>query len=191
MKCWCLSSRWPLLSPICHDAWTFYPVTIFVLHATPDVCHLLEPLEPIIRTKFIPTLTDMHAKSDTDHCLFTLPARSGHLGLQSPIHLHMEFNISSSMAHSLVSLLLTSSHASSPVTTCEQCSARSTEQKRSVPQIPGLIAEVGSSRVSSACHGVGAGKWGASNWLTTLTIHEHGFALQKGAFQNAWALRYG
>ena len=32
---------------------------------------------------------------------------------------------------------------------------------------------------------------GASSWLTTLPISEHGFALHKGAFCDALALRYG
>ena len=31
---------------------------------------------------------------------------------------------------------------------------------------------------------------GASNWLTTLPLNEHGFALHKSAFQDALALRY-
>ena len=32
---------------------------------------------------------------------------------------------------------------------------------------------------------------GASNWLTTLPLNEHGFALHKSTFQDALALRYG
>ncbi len=32
---------------------------------------------------------------------------------------------------------------------------------------------------------------GASSWLTTLPIKEHGFCLHKGAFADAIALRYG
>ena len=32
---------------------------------------------------------------------------------------------------------------------------------------------------------------GASSWLTTLPIEEHGFSLHKGAFSDALALRYG
>ena len=32
---------------------------------------------------------------------------------------------------------------------------------------------------------------GASNWLTTLPIREHGFTLHKGDFRDALALRYG
>ena len=32
---------------------------------------------------------------------------------------------------------------------------------------------------------------GASNWLTTLPLNEHGFALHKSAFQDVLALRYG
>ena len=44
------------------------------------------------------------------------------------------------------------------------------------------------------CNGVSwqqASKKGASAWLTTLPIEEHGFALHKGAFRDALALRYG
>ena len=32
---------------------------------------------------------------------------------------------------------------------------------------------------------------GASSWLTARPLHEHGFALHKGAFRDAIALRYG
>ena len=32
---------------------------------------------------------------------------------------------------------------------------------------------------------------GASNWLATLPLNEHGFALHKSTFQDALALRYG
>ena len=32
---------------------------------------------------------------------------------------------------------------------------------------------------------------GASSWLSTLPIAEHGFALHKGAFRDALCLRYG
>ena len=32
---------------------------------------------------------------------------------------------------------------------------------------------------------------GASSWLTTLPVEDHGFALHKGAFRDALALRYG
>ena len=32
---------------------------------------------------------------------------------------------------------------------------------------------------------------GASSWLSTLPIQEHGFALHKGAFRDALCLRYG
>ena len=36
-----------------------------------------------------------------------------------------------------------------------------------------------------------ASEKGASNWLTSLPIEEHGFCLHKGAFKDALALRYG
>ena len=36
-----------------------------------------------------------------------------------------------------------------------------------------------------------ASEKGASSWLTTLPIDEYGFALHKGAFHDALALRYG
>ena len=32
---------------------------------------------------------------------------------------------------------------------------------------------------------------GASSWLSALPVHEHGFALHKGAFRDALCLRYG
>ena len=48
------------------------------------------------------------------------------------------------------------------------------------------ILPVGLQRILSY-----ATETGASSWLNALPIHEHGFALHKGAFRDAICLRYG
>ena len=36
----------------------------YITRTTPDICHLLQPLEDVIRTNLIPTLTDSRPPND-------------------------------------------------------------------------------------------------------------------------------
>ena len=72
----------------------------------------------------------------------------------------------------------------------DKTSKRMKEKNRN--QKKGMAAEIGDQLPSTMNKAVElAQEKGASAWLTVLPIVEHGFALHKGAFCDALALRYG
>ena len=60
-----LSSKWSYLS-----------------RTTPNIDHLLEPIEYSIRTTLLPKLTGQDAPKEIQRCLFSLPARLGGLNIE-------------------------------------------------------------------------------------------------------------
>ena len=78
---------------------------LFLCRTTPNICHLLEPLEDLIRSKLIPSLTGRTAPNDLERKLVALPVRLGGLQLISPITLHQEFEASQRLTQPLTSLL--------------------------------------------------------------------------------------
>ena len=50
---------------------------LFLCRTTPNICHLLQPLEVVIRTQLIPRLTGRSAPSDLERRLFALTVRLG------------------------------------------------------------------------------------------------------------------
>ena len=62
-----LSSRWSYLSRV-----------------TPNISHLLIPLDTTLTTELLPTLTGRSAHNDQECALFALPARHGGLGIRIP-----------------------------------------------------------------------------------------------------------
>jgi len=63
-----LSSRWSYLSRV-----------------TPNISHLLIPLDTALRTQLQPTLTGRPTPNDRECALFALPARHGGLGDMNPL----------------------------------------------------------------------------------------------------------
>ena len=61
---------------------------VYVARTIPNIAgHLLQPLEELLRTKFIPLLTGRAAPSDLESELLALPACLRGLGLLNPSHL--------------------------------------------------------------------------------------------------------
>ena len=80
--------------------WSFLSCTI------PNIGHLFQPLETIIRDKLIPALTRKHAVSDEIRNLLTLPVRLGGLGIaisvqQAQSHYQTSKNITSTISSML------------------------------------------------------------------------------------------
>ena len=57
----------------------------FLMHTTPDIGHLLQPLEDIIRRKLIPSITGQSPPNDLVRDLLALPSRLGGIALANPI----------------------------------------------------------------------------------------------------------
>ncbi|KAL5516321.1 hypothetical protein EMCRGX_G001614 [Ephydatia muelleri] len=76
---------------------------VYVARTIPNIGHLLQPLEELLRTKFIPSLTGRAALSDLERELLALPARLGGLGLLNPSHLSTtEYSASMKVTQPLV-----------------------------------------------------------------------------------------
>ena len=76
---------------------------VYVARTIPNIGHLLQPLEELLRTKFIPSLTGRAAPSDLERELLALPARLGGLGLLNPSHLSTtEYSASMKVTQPLV-----------------------------------------------------------------------------------------
>ena len=56
----------------------------YLCRTVPNISNLLKPLDDILRTKLIPTLTGRPPPSDLECALFALPARMGGLGITIP-----------------------------------------------------------------------------------------------------------
>ena len=159
--------------------WTYLARTISGIE------DLLQPLEEIIRQRFLPSLTDRE--------LMALPVRFGGLGIIDPSRqATTHYNMSEKITAPLVALILQQSHTYSPEAKAEQIKAKktartirrqcdSTAANELVDNLPNNLKRAMT---------VSAEK-GASSWLSTLPIAEHGFALHKGAFRDALCLRYG
>ena len=170
------SSRWSYLS-----------------RTQPNISDLFLPLENIIRTVFIPTITGRPPPNDTDRDMFALPARLGGLGLCNPVkQCDMEFSASQAISGPLRDLILQQKPDYSFECLDAQLSARSTIKQHRREQATQAANDL-KQHLSPAGRKVLelASEKGASNWLTSLPIEEFGFCLHKGAFVDALSLRYG
>ena len=165
----------------------------YLARTVPDITRLFQPLEDVIRTKFIPCLTGRAPPNDLERNLLSLPPRLGGLGIPNPIITSdTEYTASRSVCKPLYNLILL--HDSSyPTEAIEQQvkakkEVHSFKLKHSQGSAPNLHPQLANSTQRSMDL---AQEKGASNWLTTLPIDENGFTLHKGAFRDAIALRYG
>ena len=118
--------------------------------------------------------------------------RLGGLQLSSPTTLHQEFEASKHLTQPLTLLLSDQSrNFSFEVLLCQEEIRKAIRQERrsfAKSEADALLTELPEDlRYASLL----AQEKGASSWLNTLPITEHGFALHKRAFRDAIALRYG
>lgn len=167
--------------------WTFVARTI------PEIGDLLGPLEDALRHRFLTALTGRTAICDSERDLMALPVRLGGMGICNPTKQAIyQHSTSEQITAPLVALILLQSHALPAELLNTQKQARSEARKARhqlqvverdrlqdcLPASMRRALEVSSEK-------------GASSWLSTLPILEHGFALHKGAFRDALCLRYG
>ncbi len=165
----------------------------YLSRTLPDISIHFQPLENIIRTVFIPTVTGRLPPNDINRDMFALPARLGGLGLCNPLgQCDLEFSASTTVSGPLKDLIL---HKQSDYS--YECLAAQINQKSTIKQLRReqsiLAAEELKQRLSPTGAKVLAlaSEKGSSNWLTSLPIEEFGFSLHKGAFVDALSLRYG
>ena len=167
--------------------WTYLARTV------PTTSELFKPLEDVIRHRLIPALTGRSAGNDAERELLSLPTRLGGLGITNPSELtNSQYMTSQQVTVPLVALIIQQSddYPYSAIYDQHQALTKAKSDRRQ--QQSGNAASLYPQLPQDLQRAVDAAKErGASNWLTTLPIDEHGFALHKGAFRDALCLRYG
>ena len=165
----------------------------FLARVIPDISDLIQPLEEAIHHIFLPSLTGRQAFSDDERNIIALPVRLGGLGIPNPMDQSMFQNhTSTTISAPLVELIIQQSPNSSQDIPKLQHKvkkeARNIRYKKEQQSAADLAAKI-PSHLQRALNA--SSEKGASSWLSTLPIEEHGFALHKGAFRDALCLRYG
>ena len=140
----------------------------FLSRTTPDIEHLLVPIETSICTILLPKLTGQEAPNDVERRLFSFPARLGGLNITDPSSFANEqFNASQQVTKPLVDLILSDDQSYPYEVLAEQ-----------ITPLLQLVMDLAQEK-------------GTSSWLTALPLEEHEFTRHKSAFRDALALRYG
>ena len=167
--------------------WTYLARTV------PNISKFFTPMEDIIRSNLIPSLTGKAPPGDLERLLLSLPPRLDGLGFTIPTNLSaIEFDASMTVTKPLYNLIL-QKKTHYPLSVIEaQIQAKKqihqSKQQQTQDTAASLLPQLSESSQRSM---VLTQEKGASSWLTTLPISEHGFALHKGAFRDALAIRYG
>ena len=167
--------------------WTYLTRTI------KDVGPLLQPLEDIIKTKFLPALSGKPAPSDEIRDLFGLPCRLGGLGIVNPTRIAAaEYAASKDTTDPIVRSILYHNGNYTSEMLADQLSVLAEIKSRNRSRLSSAAANLRSLLSPKFQRAMDlAQEKGASTWLTVLPVEEFGFSLHKGAFRDALALRYG
>ena len=148
----------------------------------PNIGPFLHPLEDILCSKLLPSLTSQAAPNDTFRDFFTLPFCHGCLGLPNPVLLstHQYQLVVSQCTQIPYDTLASQVHIRASIHSLNRQFSK--EQSHSIrsclsPQLQWLFDIPNEKNVSS--------------WLTALPISDHGFNLHKRAFWVALCLCYG
>ena len=157
------------------NKWSYLSRTI------PGIGSLLQPLESSIRSSLIPALTGQPPPNDGLRDLFALPARLGGLALSNPVSsADDEYLASTKISDPLKCAILQQSFEYSDKIISLQCNAKSEIRKLKHEHYTQTASTLKLSLSSSLQRSMDlAQEKGSSSWLTSLPIHEFGFALHK------------
>ena len=165
---------------------------LFLCRTTPDIHHLLKPIEDCLCFRFIPTITGQSPPNNLLRRVFSLPASLGGLNILSPSLLNSEYTLSLTTTTVLTSLILEQSGQYSIKTLQAQEQASYTAKCLRKDKWATVANELLPELPPDLNHAIKLSREkGASSWVTSLPISEHGFSLHKGAFRDALSLRYG
>ena len=167
--------------------WTYLSRTI------PDIGPLLKPLDDALRSTLLPALTGRPPPSDLECTLFALPARLGGLGIGIPSkNAAQELHSSILVTSILCDHILSQDHEYGYEIIAKQLEAKALIHRENSMKTTTDAREILELLPVSLRRVIDLAKEkGSSTWLTALPLIEHGFALHKGAFHDALALRYG
>ena len=166
----------------------------YLLRTTTNIAALLQPIEDILRQKLIPAITGKQHINDEERKLLALPPRLGGLGIdiltQSADRLYKN---SRAITDLLTRSILEFKKQDKPLNAheqqkhiCDQVKRKNNDELRKRADETFTEVDRATQRAMEL-----AQEKGASVWLTTLPLQEHNFALHKGQFRDAIALRYG
>ena len=151
----------------------------YLLRTVPNIGDLLKPLEEVIRRQFLTSLTGQNAFNDITRELLALPTRLGGLGIANPsAESTTHYETSKLITAPLTALIVEQSHALPNTANAQQLRIRKESAKvRKHRQAQSAIElkdqlPINMQRAMSL-----STEKGSSNWLSTLPIAEHGFAL--------------
>ena len=153
---------------------------------------ILESLEKIIQSRFIPALTGQSLPGENTRKLLALPARLGGLGLINPAASAKEERAASQQISApLVDRIIDQNHQLDDCHLVQQNIKRRIQQTKHT-KLKEETKNLQSNLPSPLQRSIElAQEKGASTWLTALPIEEHGFALHKAAFKDSLSLRHG
>ena len=162
------------------------------MRRVPDTANLFQPLESILREKFIPAITGKSSISDEDRALLALPPRLGGLGLTNPSReanhcFEASKSITEPLSHAIIQQELDTAAACLESRSTKISVAKEKRRRQAIEAETILEKLPPAKRRLMLC----AKEKGASSWVTALPIDDHGFFLHKGAFRDAVCLRYG
>ena len=160
---------------------------------------MLQPLEDAIRLHLLPAITGHTALSDAERRVLALPVQDGGLGIPIPTtSAANQLESSTFITQPLVNLLPLQHNADtvsldsvSNLHATQLCLKKETSKHHREKQQEEAIALRQTLPASLRKSLELASEKGASAWLTTLLLEEHGFSLHKQAFRDAICVHYG
>ena len=153
---------------------------------------VLQPLEKAISQSLIPALTGQPAPNNQTRQLLALPCRLGGMGIVDATKLPaIQQPTSQALCRPLVDLIKAQEGDTIKASLEQQALKRQFHQHRRKQLETEALAVMSSLPHSIKKSALVAQEKGVSSWLSALPIQRFGFALHKGAFRDAIALRYG
>ncbi|MCP3679780.1 MAG: hypothetical protein GY782_05735 [Gammaproteobacteria bacterium] len=161
----------------------------------PGIAELFEPLEAVIRDKFIPAIVGREV-SDLQREMIGMPVRYGGLGIANPMKTaEREYNTSRKVTANLTNLIKQQDMSldSYDRNSVRACIVKLKEEKEDIlKQRLAVISEqlIKVNKRSAKALQLAQEK-GCGAWLTALPLQSMGYVLNKQEFRDSIRLRYG
>jgi hypothetical protein len=165
--------------------WTFLQRTL------PNISEKFQPLEDIIRAKFIPSLLGGQQVNDDLREWMALSGKNGGLAIENPVHDSCtKFTSSSLLCNSLVCHIIQQNpnfHTNKERQQEIRNQNRATKFAAEKTAMESLKSRISPEQIRTmeACH-----EKGSSALITTLPLKKYGFALSRTQFQDTILMRY-
>ena len=180
-----------------HDRWRHLAQVLtnptYFLRSLPDISNELKRLDQAIDEQLLKPLLDNYAFNYSERKWYSLPTRRGGLGIIIPSEVSdMFYRNSRCMTNDLVYKIVNQNRAervksdTTPDQTLSEIRAgKRQKEEETLTYVKGTL-DPQKLKILEAIS-----EKGASNWLTTMPIREHGFHLSKQEFWDSIRTRYG